>query len=335
MLFTESGLQYKDIKVGGGPSPPVRFQSKLVARNYFVNVVSQLLENKATNYTFATYHQDTIYLLTNGNMVSGSDTENENAHTRHLIRLTSPKSPIACGSAFESLGGLDDEDNVTDVAKLDTTYLLTNENAVSGSDTENAEQASMTLVFLVSQLFGENKATNYTFATYHQDTTYLLTNGNVVSGSDTQNGNAHTRHLIRPTSPKSPIAYGSEFESLGVVNQMWGKQGHKLNFCKLPPRHNISSYQRKCGHLIRATPPKSPIACESPLESLGGSDEEDNVTDVAKLDITYLLTNGNVVNGSDTENAYTYLNLILLQQDLQYCKSAVATIRRTEVLKMA
>ncbi|KAL0375356.1 UNVERIFIED_CONTAM: AMP deaminase [Sesamum radiatum] len=46
----------------------------------------------------------------------------------HLIRPTSPKSPIACGSAFESLEGSDDEDNVTDVAKLDTTYLLTNGN---------------------------------------------------------------------------------------------------------------------------------------------------------------------------------------------------------------
>uniref|UniRef100_A0A2P2KS68 Uncharacterized protein n=1 Tax=Rhizophora mucronata TaxID=61149 RepID=A0A2P2KS68_RHIMU len=26
MVTTESGLQYKDIKVGGGPSPPVGFQ---------------------------------------------------------------------------------------------------------------------------------------------------------------------------------------------------------------------------------------------------------------------------------------------------------------------
>ncbi|XP_020553563.1 AMP deaminase isoform X3 [Sesamum indicum] len=46
----------------------------------------------------------------------------------HLIRPTSPKSPIACGSAFESLEGSDDEDNVTDVAKLDSTYLLINGN---------------------------------------------------------------------------------------------------------------------------------------------------------------------------------------------------------------
>ncbi|KAK4418904.1 AMP deaminase [Sesamum alatum] len=44
----------------------------------------------------------------------------------HLIRPTSPKSPIACGSAFESLEGSDDEDNVADVAKLDPTYILTN-----------------------------------------------------------------------------------------------------------------------------------------------------------------------------------------------------------------
>ena len=26
MVTTESGLQYKDIKVGGGPSPPIGFQ---------------------------------------------------------------------------------------------------------------------------------------------------------------------------------------------------------------------------------------------------------------------------------------------------------------------
>lgn len=30
MITTESGLQYKDIKVGAGPSPPVGFQVCLV-----------------------------------------------------------------------------------------------------------------------------------------------------------------------------------------------------------------------------------------------------------------------------------------------------------------
>ncbi|XP_057778075.1 peptidyl-prolyl cis-trans isomerase FKBP16-3, chloroplastic-like [Salvia miltiorrhiza] len=37
MVTTESGLQYKDIKVGGGPSPPIGFQ---VAANYVAMVPS-------------------------------------------------------------------------------------------------------------------------------------------------------------------------------------------------------------------------------------------------------------------------------------------------------
>ncbi|KAH9736634.1 AMP deaminase [Citrus sinensis] len=45
----------------------------------------------------------------------------------NLIRPTSPKSPVA--SAFESVEGSDEEDNMTDSSKLDTTYLLTNGNA--------------------------------------------------------------------------------------------------------------------------------------------------------------------------------------------------------------
>ncbi|KAE8661036.1 AMP deaminase [Hibiscus syriacus] len=44
-----------------------------------------------------------------------------------LIRPTSPKSPSA--SAFESIEGSDDEDNITDISKLDITYLHTNGNA--------------------------------------------------------------------------------------------------------------------------------------------------------------------------------------------------------------
>lgn len=47
----------------------------------------------------------------------------------HLIRPTSPKSPVASASAFESVEGSDDEDNMTDTAKLDATYLHTNGNA--------------------------------------------------------------------------------------------------------------------------------------------------------------------------------------------------------------
>lgn len=48
-----------------------------------------------------------------------------------FMRPTSPKSPAASASAFESVEGSDDEDNMTDNSKLDTTYLHTNGNAVS------------------------------------------------------------------------------------------------------------------------------------------------------------------------------------------------------------
>ncbi|KAL6998439.1 AMP deaminase [Sarracenia purpurea var. burkii] len=43
----------------------------------------------------------------------------------HLIRPTSPKSPVASASAFESVEGSDDDDNMDDNAKLNT-YIHTN-----------------------------------------------------------------------------------------------------------------------------------------------------------------------------------------------------------------
>ncbi|KAI5561309.1 hypothetical protein POPTR_016G119300v4 [Populus trichocarpa] len=46
-----------------------------------------------------------------------------------FIRPTSPKSPGASASAFDSVEGSDDEDNMTDNSKLDTTYLHVNGNA--------------------------------------------------------------------------------------------------------------------------------------------------------------------------------------------------------------
>lgn len=49
--------------------------------------------------------------------------------TGSLVRPTSPKSPVASASAFESVDGSEDEDNMTDNARLDTTYLHTNGNA--------------------------------------------------------------------------------------------------------------------------------------------------------------------------------------------------------------
>lgn len=50
---------------------------------------------------------------------------------KNLLRSTSPRSPVASGSAFESGEGSDDEDNMTDNSKADNTYLHTNGNAVS------------------------------------------------------------------------------------------------------------------------------------------------------------------------------------------------------------
>ncbi|KAG8386904.1 hypothetical protein BUALT_Bualt03G0197300 [Buddleja alternifolia] len=47
----------------------------------------------------------------------------------HLIRPFSPKSPVASANAFESVEGSDDEDNMIEIDKLDTTYLHTNGNA--------------------------------------------------------------------------------------------------------------------------------------------------------------------------------------------------------------
>ncbi|XP_015950423.1 AMP deaminase [Arachis duranensis] len=48
---------------------------------------------------------------------------------RSLLRPTSPKSPVVSASAFESVDGSDDDDdNLGDSVKLDTTYLHTNGN---------------------------------------------------------------------------------------------------------------------------------------------------------------------------------------------------------------
>ncbi|MBA0788038.1 hypothetical protein Gotri_025549 [Gossypium trilobum] len=58
----------------------------------------------------------------------------------------------------------------------------------------------------------------------------------------------------------------------------------------LPRLHTLPEAKRS-GSLIRSTSPKSPSA--SAFESIEGSDDEDNITDSSKLDITYLHTNGN------------------------------------------
>ena len=51
---------------------------------------------------------------------------------RNILRPISPKSPVASASAFESVEGSDDDDDIAaDNDKLDTTYLHTNGNVVS------------------------------------------------------------------------------------------------------------------------------------------------------------------------------------------------------------
>ncbi|XP_051114017.1 AMP deaminase [Andrographis paniculata] len=68
----------------------------------------------------------------------------------HLIRPTSPKSPVASASAFESVEGSDEEDNITETTKLDNTYLCTNGDA-NGPDhvTATGEPIAMTATNMI------------------------------------------------------------------------------------------------------------------------------------------------------------------------------------------
>ncbi|XP_043697964.1 AMP deaminase-like isoform X2 [Telopea speciosissima] len=52
-----------------------------------------------------------------------------NKRSAHIMRPTSPKSPVASASAFESIEGSDEEDNLTDNSKLDNSYLHANGDA--------------------------------------------------------------------------------------------------------------------------------------------------------------------------------------------------------------
>ncbi|XP_059462294.1 AMP deaminase [Corylus avellana] len=67
----------------------------------------------------------------------------------------------------------------------------------------------------------------------------------------------------------------------------------------------LASSTKRSSSLLRPTSPKSPVASASAFESVEGSDDEDNMTDNAKLDITYLHTNGNA--GPESKTLYENL----------------------------
>ncbi|KAH0700818.1 hypothetical protein KY284_015033 [Solanum tuberosum] len=64
------------------------------------------------------------------------------SRSTHSLRPTSPKSPVASASAFESIEGSDEEDNITGTTKLDTAYLHTNGNAGPDADGEQIAVAA-------------------------------------------------------------------------------------------------------------------------------------------------------------------------------------------------
>jgi AMP deaminase len=51
----------------------------------------------------------------------------------HLVRPTSPKSPVASESAYGSLEGTDEDDGMQDDPKLNPIYMHSNGNTVSQS----------------------------------------------------------------------------------------------------------------------------------------------------------------------------------------------------------
>lgn len=76
----------------------------------------------------------------------------------------------------------------------------------------------------------------------------------------------------------------------------------------------VASSTKRTGSLLRSTSPKSPVASASAFESVEGSDDEDNRTDNAKLDATYLHTNGNAVSLLCTyKSTYFFFNLTPIQ----------------------
>ncbi|KAJ4772712.1 AMP deaminase [Rhynchospora pubera] len=71
----------------------------------------------------------------------------------HLIRPTSPKSPVASASAYGSLEGSDEDDVIHSDPKLDTIYLHSNgnaENEAKGNQTENGESNALSSAMIRS-----------------------------------------------------------------------------------------------------------------------------------------------------------------------------------------
>lgn len=57
-----------------------------------------------------------------------------------------------------------------------------------------------------------------------------------------------------------------------------------------------ASFNKRVGHGLRPTSPKSPVASASAFGSQDGSDEDDNLPNVSSLDNTFLETNGDIVS---------------------------------------
>ncbi|XVF37622.1 hypothetical protein REPUB_Repub20aG0025400 [Reevesia pubescens] len=122
MVITESGLQYKDIKVGGGPSPPVGFQ---VAANYVAMIPSgQVFDSsleKGQPYIFRVGSDQVIQGLDEGMLtmkVGGKRRLYIPGPLAFPKGLTSapgrprvaPSSPVVFDVSLEYIPGLEDEE---------------------------------------------------------------------------------------------------------------------------------------------------------------------------------------------------------------------------------
>ncbi|XP_022723099.1 peptidyl-prolyl cis-trans isomerase FKBP16-3, chloroplastic isoform X2 [Durio zibethinus] len=122
MVTTESGLQYKDIKVGGGPTPPVGFQ---VAANYVAMIPSgQIFDSSLEK------GQPYIFRVGSGQVIKGLDEGILSMKVGGKRRLyipgllafpkglssapgrprVAPSSPVVFDVSLEYIPGLEDEE---------------------------------------------------------------------------------------------------------------------------------------------------------------------------------------------------------------------------------